>query len=309
MPADDVGRKMAVKAAREGLEEAGMEGFEQAVRRSVGDDLAEQVFRQMDLEDALIGGICFEAGTPVAAAEGLTPIETVEVSDLVWAADLGTGVMDTFTVTKVFSHPVQSLLEVVIGNDLIRVTEEHPFWVTGEGWVGAEALEPGDCVRTLAGTCQAVVSIQLVSADTWVYNLTVATAHTYFVGDGQWLVHNRCGARGPLADKIDDILRKFRHSDFFAGGEKFSITKERMCHILSRHHPDFWDGSGKATQTFFDSALSVDDVIDLAQQTVQGGYSTRIGSNSRFTYEAVINGITYRARTQYGKLVQFHPLP
>ncbi len=25
------------------------------------------------------------------------------------------------------------------------------------------------------------------------YNLTVAVAHTFFVGDGQWLVHNSCG--------------------------------------------------------------------------------------------------------------------
>ncbi|RMG96564.1 MAG: hypothetical protein D6706_10060, partial [Chloroflexi bacterium] len=24
------------------------------------------------------------------------------------------------------------------------------------------------------------------------YNFTVATAHTYFVGNGQWLVHNAC---------------------------------------------------------------------------------------------------------------------
>jgi hypothetical protein len=128
------------------------------------------------------------------------------------------------------------------------LTMEHPFWVTGEGWVSAETLEPDDCVRTLAGPCQAVVSVQLVSADTWVYNFTVATAHTYFVGDGQWLVHNECGAPGPLADKIDDILRKFRRRDFFAGGEKFSITKERMRHVLSRHHPDFWDGLDNASR-------------------------------------------------------------
>lgn len=25
------------------------------------------------------------------------------------------------------------------------------------------------------------------------YNLTVAVAHTFFVGDGKWLVHNTCG--------------------------------------------------------------------------------------------------------------------
>jgi hypothetical protein len=160
----------------------------------------------------------------------------------------------------------------MIGDDRIRVTEEHPFWVTGEGWVSAATLEPGDCVRTLAGTCQAVVSVQIASADTWVYNLTVATAHTYFVGDGQWLVHN-------------------------------------MRHILSRHHPDFWDGSVKATQTFFDSALSADDIADLVKQTIQNGHSTRVRERLTFTYEATINGVTYRARTVYSKVVQFYRTP
>jgi hypothetical protein len=113
---------------------------------------------------------------------------------------------------------VQSLLEVVIGNDLIRVTEEHPFWVTGEGWVGAEALEPGDCVRTLAGTCQEVVSVQLASADIWVYNLTVATAHTYFVGNCEYLVHNRCSVPGsPKPSVTNPDLRKIVDSAYLPG--------------------------------------------------------------------------------------------
>ena len=30
------------------------------------------------------------------------------------------------------------------------------------------------------------------------YNLTVATAHTYYVGEGQWLVHNQSGRNGIL---------------------------------------------------------------------------------------------------------------
>ena len=29
------------------------------------------------------------------------------------------------------------------------------------------------------------------------YNLTVAEAHTFFVGDGQWLVHNACRKYAP----------------------------------------------------------------------------------------------------------------
>jgi hypothetical protein len=31
----------------------------------------------------------------------------------------------------------------------------------------------------------------------WVYNLTVDEAHTYFVGDGAWLVHNTCWVPSP----------------------------------------------------------------------------------------------------------------
>ena len=54
------------------------------------------------------------------------------------------------------------------------------------------------------------------------YNMTVATAHTYFVGDGQWLVHNACpddifwgsqrkanqaARRGWLIDDVQDVMR------------------------------------------------------------------------------------------------------
>jgi hypothetical protein len=120
----------------------------------------------------------------------------IEVGDQVWAADLATGETGLFRVTDLFSRHVDSLLEVAVGDETIRVTEEHPFWVMGEGWVAAEDLELGDCVQTLAGVCSPVTSVELVSADTWVYNFTVAGAHTYFVGDGQWLVHNSCNLPG-----------------------------------------------------------------------------------------------------------------
>jgi RHS repeat-associated protein len=186
LPADDIARRQVVRTAKEEVEEAGIEGFERAVRDSLDDDVADQVFGEM--------GICFEAGTLVAAANGSVPIEIVSVGDLVWAVDPATGTTNYFTVTKVFSRHVDSLLEVVIADDWIRVTEEHPFWVADEGWVGAEDLEPGDCVQTLEGTCSAVVSVQVVTADTWVYNFTVATAHTYFVADDGYLVHNQCRA-------------------------------------------------------------------------------------------------------------------
>jgi hypothetical protein len=38
------------------------------------------------------------------------------------------------------------------------------------------------------------------------YNLTVAVAHTFFVGDGQWLVHNSCSGPG-LASRAKAYLK------------------------------------------------------------------------------------------------------
>jgi hypothetical protein len=150
-------------------------------------------------------GVCFEAGTLVATARGGVPIETVRVGDLAFAADPETGQTGYFTVTAVFSRHVSSLLEVVIDGELIRVTEEHPFWVIGEGWVSAEDLEPGDCVQTLEGTCRAVVGVQTVPADTWVYNFTVAEAHTYFVAGGGYLVHNQCNMTGAVMSEAEAL--------------------------------------------------------------------------------------------------------
>jgi hypothetical protein len=147
----------------------------------------------VEMEDGLAVDQCFEAGTPIMTMQGSIPIETVEVGDLVLAVGSETATIDYYTVTDVFSRSVNSLLEIVIGNDLVHVTEEHPFWVANKGWVNAENLNPGDCVQTFIGVCQAVVDVQLVAVSSQVYNFTVAEAHTYFAGDGQWLVHNQCG--------------------------------------------------------------------------------------------------------------------
>jgi guanyl-specific ribonuclease Sa len=50
------------------------------------------------------------------------------------------------------------------------------------------------------------------------YNLTVADAHTFFVGDGQWLVHNTCDIPDlhrpsilqPELEKLDDVVVHLR---------------------------------------------------------------------------------------------------
>lgn len=56
-------------------------------------------------------------------------------------------------------------------------------------WLGAE-------VRSANGWYGTVQEIQFILHPQPMYDLTVAEAHTFFVGDGQWLVHN-CGNAFP----------------------------------------------------------------------------------------------------------------
>lgn len=64
----------------------------------------------------------------------------------------------------------------------------------GEGWVEAKDLQLGDDIRKADGYTGKVESITTEETSQEMYNLTVDEAHTFFVGDGQWLVHNdaRC---------------------------------------------------------------------------------------------------------------------
>ena len=53
-------------------------------------------------------------------------------------------------------------------------------------------LTIGDEIVSADGTHGIVDAVVLTDGTAEVYNLTVDEAHTYFVGDGAWLVHNSC---------------------------------------------------------------------------------------------------------------------
>jgi len=64
--------------------------------------------------------------------------------------------------------------------------------------VPAKDLVVGMHVVRLDGTAGVVQSMLLVTQPERMYNLGVADAHTFFVGDDQWLVHNCLGSYGWL---------------------------------------------------------------------------------------------------------------
>jgi len=86
--------------------------------------------------------------------------------------------------------PYAVVLDLVVGDEYLETTPEHPFFTAMRGWVDAQDLQAGALVRQADGDYGAVQAVGVALRTQPMYNLTVATAHTFFVVDGQWLVHN-----------------------------------------------------------------------------------------------------------------------
>ena len=132
----------------------------------------------------------FAAATLVLTASGAVAISDLRVGDNVLAYDEATAFVGTYPVTEVHVNDDPATGTVVIDGESIGTTPEHPFYTAEAGWTEAEDLAPGDRVRTADGGWGVVNSVAFDSDPAVMYNLTVATAHTFFVGEGEWLVHN-----------------------------------------------------------------------------------------------------------------------
>lgn len=109
------------------------------------------------------------------------------------AYDERTGKFGGYEVaTATFSHEDAVIEYLVIDGERQVITPEHPFYTTERGWVAAGELRKGDHVQKAHGKYGVAESLRLLEQKQRMYNLTVEDAHTYFVGDGEWLVHNMC---------------------------------------------------------------------------------------------------------------------
>ncbi|MFE1876246.1 polymorphic toxin-type HINT domain-containing protein [Streptomyces sp. NPDC059496] len=148
----------------------------------------------------------FTAGTLVLMADGTTKaIEDIDPGDKVLATNPETGETAAKEATAtILGEGAKNLVEVIVDSDGnpdtpsedITATDKHPFWVVDAAkWKDATDLQPGEWLRTSAGTHVQVTAVKRwTTQHTTVHNLTVADLHTYYVlaGATPVLVHN-CG--------------------------------------------------------------------------------------------------------------------
>jgi hypothetical protein len=162
-------------------------------------------------------GQCFAAGTPVWVAEPkdrrhpgrgadpaqvhTKPIERVAKGDWVVSRDVKSGRLVFRRVTGTSERSSQDALQLHLADartgkvSLVLVaTLNHPFYVTGKGWVDAAKLGIGTSIVTRAGPRLVVKKVSRAHspAGVAVYNLEIVGTHNYFVGTtlGGALVHN-----------------------------------------------------------------------------------------------------------------------
>ena len=141
---------------------------------------------------------CFVGGTMVHSKNGLVPIETIGVGELVAARHQANAQapIQWRRVMETYQFGEKSVLQLLVqyadnSQESISATHEHPFFVNGEKWTRAENLVIGNKFELIDGGQAVLVGKTSMKGTHTVFNFAVEEDHTYFVGEkGVW-VHNR----------------------------------------------------------------------------------------------------------------------
>lgn len=144
--------------------------------------------------DAILGGgdlaalDCLAAGTPVWTDRGAVAVDQIRIGDRVLSRHPETGELAYKPVLRTTIRPASKLVKIDARGQTIVASGGHPFWVSGQGWVKARLLQPGQQLHGVAGAV-AIESVEPGSHEQ-TYNLIVADFHTYFAGEARVLNHD-----------------------------------------------------------------------------------------------------------------------
>ncbi|WP_275374552.1 RHS repeat-associated core domain-containing protein [Xenorhabdus bovienii] len=112
-----------------------------------------------------------------------------------------------------------------------------------------------------------------------------------------------------LPHKVINELKKFEGKDYRFGNQTFKLDKAGMKHILERHHPNYWDGSIKAKQSFLSPKMSTNDITDAIGNVMKQNRDTVIskGSVGKFQISGQYKGQDYVVGFKNGRIGQFYP--
>ncbi|GAA3342288.1 hypothetical protein GCM10020358_36710 [Amorphoplanes nipponensis] len=236
----------------------------------------------------------FLPGTQVLMADGSTKaIEDVRAGDEVESHDSRTGENQAQAVTaEIRGEGDKNLVRVTVDTDgdgdgdegaQVTATDGHPFWVVElADWVPATELQPGQWLRTSAGTFVQITAVdRSTSSQAAVHNLTVGDLHTYYVvaGGSSLLVHN-CDVtvyrvEGAANERIrvhedGSVLVRGANKTLFLGFDNRARAEEFLAKRLEQGFSDSVIKSFKVKREFLDYLRA-----DMVPESMSKQFPTR----------------------------------
>lgn len=159
------------------------------------------------------------------------------MGDEVLAYNEYTGEVSSQAVTATLRHVDEVIVYLTIDGETIETTPEHPFYTSEGEWIPAGELTEGDRIQDVDGSFGTVDAVRQVERDQEMYNLTVANDHTFFVGEGEWLVHNSC-KKVPYSDGFDlaSLARRYRvDNNPLPNGERFTQGNVAIFEYINKN--------------------------------------------------------------------------
>ncbi|WP_239349505.1 hypothetical protein [Snodgrassella communis] len=111
----------------------------------------------------------------------------------------------------------------------------------------------------------------------------------------------------PCFSKLSKLLTSYSSKIFRAGDLKLLLDKKGLKHILQRHHPMYWDGSVKATQSFFSKNTTVKEIEKGINEVIKQNRSTIIQNGTRRgQYTGVVDGVKRTVGFKNGRIGQYY---
>ena len=150
---------------------------------------AKPALKNIDEVKGALKKLCFIEGTKIYAKEGDVPIEELKVDDLVWSKNDKTGEFALKRVVNTFVKEADVLVKILVDQDTIFTTLDHPFWVNNK-WIEARELTLGDSLSLYDNSSSVITQISQIDTLVTVYNFEVEDFHTYFIGNTHIFTHN-----------------------------------------------------------------------------------------------------------------------
>ena len=138
--------------------------------------------------------LCFTEDTLVYSSQGLKRIKDIQPGDEVYSYSAFNSEKGIKKVQEVFVNETRKLINLSVGDTVIKVTPSHSFLSKGKGWIAAGAIVAGDELVRYNNEVVEVKATEVVELEEpiKVYNFEVEDYHTYCVSGQQVVVHNTC---------------------------------------------------------------------------------------------------------------------